>query len=281
MLLNVQESGVHVLYDRWIYFIRKGWRSLVQGVEKNAEDWRGWGRGWVENVLGSTNTRPVYAWASKPPLHSSRLCRCCRRRCRRRRRDARRRQTLGFRLMDHFSFLDSTRRSPTSLRAHPYDHLPAPSKLPSSAILSSSSFPSSSLLLPLFECTVHFAILNAAASTITRSVWWRTRFLESCSYHVQEGEDPSFPWKWFIIAGNYRGSAARLRFHAIRWLKKQDGDGESGWMGLFAICYGLRFRTLSFCDISIVFPVIKPLLFSSLSRCTSFRRKGSWKWNGI
>lgn len=137
----VQESGVHVLYDRWIYFIRRGWRSLVQGVEKNAVDWRGWGRGWVENVLGSTNTRPVYAWASKPPLHSSRLCRCCRRRRRRRRHDARRRQTLGFRLMDHFSFLDSTRRSPTSLRAHPYDHLPAPSKLPSSAILSSSSFP--------------------------------------------------------------------------------------------------------------------------------------------
>lgn len=103
------------------------------------------------------------------------------------------------------------------------------------------------------------------SSTITRFVWWRTRFLESCSYRVQEGEDPSFPWKWFIIAGNYRGSAARLRFHAIRWLKKQDEDGESGWMGCFAICYGLRFWTLSFCDINIVFGVIKPLLFCSLS----------------
>lgn len=105
----------------------------------------------------------------------------------------------------------------------------------------------------------------SSLSTITRFVWWRTRFLESCLYRVQEGEDTSFPWKWFIIAGNYRGSAARLRFHAIRWLKKQDEDGESGWMGCFAICYGLWFWTLSFCDISIVFGVIKPLLFCSLS----------------
>ena len=121
--------------------------------------------------------------------------------------------------MDHFSSLDSTRRSPTSLRALPYNHLPAPSKLPSSAhaILFSSIpclFLSLSLSLshppysaihgsihttPLpnapctsalcdFECALQPSQPTLHASAMTRSLWWST--LRDSSNYVQEGVIP-------------------------------------------------------------------------------------------
>lgn len=103
--------------------------------------------------------------AETTTAHGRRRRRRRRRHCRRR-RDARRRQTLGFRLMDHFSSLDSRLDAhlPQSARYDPYDddHLPAPSKLPSSArafLLFSLPVPlrrrmrfSPRLPLPDFEC---------------------------------------------------------------------------------------------------------------------------------
>lgn len=107
---------------------------------------------------GKAGVRAAETTIAHGRRHRRRRCRHCRRR-----RDARRRQTLGFRLMDHFSSLDSrldAHLPQSSARYDPYDddHLPAPSKLPSSA----RAFPPPfllSLFIPLFpflfdgECT--------------------------------------------------------------------------------------------------------------------------------